>query len=109
MFQRSMLPPCSGWRWGQHGPLKCWFPSTILQRNPEGLELNLHCHENTNFTPNICIGITQTYTECIHFTKFCFWLAVKLQFFQKHSSVSYTISEIWAFQSFLKSILSGWY
>jgi hypothetical protein len=27
MFQRALLPP---WRWRQHGPLKCWYPTTTL-------------------------------------------------------------------------------
>jgi len=29
-FQRTLLPPSSGWRWRHYGPLKLWYLTTAL-------------------------------------------------------------------------------
>jgi len=44
-FKRSILQ----WRWRHHGPLKQWYPTTILHsHNPENLDLNVHWYETSN-------------------------------------------------------------
>jgi hypothetical protein len=41
-----LLPPSSGWRWRQQGPLKCWYRTTSHTLTTQKTETwNLHYHE----------------------------------------------------------------
>jgi len=50
-FQRSLLPPCSAWRWRQHGPLSRWYPTTALHgvtTQKTRLEASVYTHTHTH-------------------------------------------------------------
>jgi hypothetical protein len=74
-FQRSLLPPCSAWRWRQQGPLSRWYPTTALHgvtTQKTRLEASVYTHTHTHththiYLPGKLTGASTKYSQLFRY------------------------------------------